>query len=1353
MKKTILCGIAATLFAANTLTAQTVKSYQSGVATDYNVSALTDRCLENADSVILSGSWGNADFSKLRNALAEIQNLKLKTANLAAVTFSENITTGMVQLFKSCQKLEKVVMPTNPGNASVSLEGTFSWCYALSTVDLSSMSNITNLNRAFFGIGGLKKVTFSSTANNNALDMAEAFCGCTRMTEIVNLDKLTKVTNWNSTFDRCEELVEIRIGSAVNGLTSAQSENTFNDCKKISVYLPQSTTTLPENWQQYSIFMFPISAVELTGNASWKNSYEPIILPQMTLTPTYAAVTEKVIRLSNDNFKTYTQIGASEPVDEDFAGYQIKVGVKNGTMTDFVFSNPVTLATSPKVWVRYFYFSDSDLWSWYEETPSYFASQGTESDTIRITGYWTIADLDKLKTGINKNSELKNKLVKFDMSGAVFADGETEAFRSLFNQYPKLETVIWPKAQVNTKISLDETFRYCRKLETVDNLQNLNNITKLHSTFVACNVKSLQFSDSVNNNPISLNYVVAICYNLQTIKNIDKFTNVTNWYDAFYNCGKIDTVYIGSDPNGLSEDKTEYAFSDCNAVKVMPWGVTTLPDNWQNYNNFVMPFSKIFYSGVPRISTKGGVMLMPDCKVEPSNVIATDFVYQLSNDDFATYTTHKQSDKLTGNYVGWKVRIGAKNARMTDYLFADTVLTVAQAAEFVSYTDGEASKVQMADVKKFVFGESDSIFVSGTLTQADIDKLYDNAIKYEYQSGGSTYTVTSTRLLKFDMSKAVFSGVHTLLLFPSNYDYMPLDSKLQTIILPETVYNDSISISNTFAFYSYLTTIKNLENLTNITNFELAFAGSPKITEIRLGTDPNHLDSLKLIGTFNNCNALKYLPDTVVNIPKAWQGFNNFVLPIESVELKGAIKFLQDGGILAVTDTNLVYTPSYVGATDIVWQFSNDGFVSNIIDCKPGIKFEGDLSTYKIRCAVKNERMKDYVYSTNSIAVEPMTAAVASYCYGKLSIIDPDKLQERQLEHNCDSIVMYGSWTNSNISKLRSALRYYTGGSYSYNDGLQSVDMSTVKFVNDTVDMYALLALCWELRYVRCPAEPVLNKVNLSNAFSSNSKLERVDNFENFVNVISYYYTFYSDASLREIHIGTDPNTMNSHSLERTFVECEQALKYLPDGVTELPYEWRCSDNRYKPANFVVPIKKVKLHIKETDKIEEKGWSGNLYKYSGNPVSVSISQIYSDPDCAYVTDTIFEISFDDFATVKTLESLDNITIPEGSMSFKLRVGLTNPLGTFYSEDILFEDKSVGIENEKDILFAVYPNPATETIIVNVGEQTTEVQIFNALGTLVHSREATGATAIDIAALPQGTYFVKVGSTIGKFVKD
>lgn len=1347
MKKTILCGIAATLFVANTLTAQTVKSYKSGVATDYAVSQLTNLCIEDADSVILGGSWGNADFVKLRSALAEIQNLNLKSANLSAITFSEN-TIDMKQLFKSCQKLEKVVMPANPGNASVSLEGTFSWCYALSTVDLSTISNITNLNRAFYGIGGLKKVTFSSTSNNNALDMTETFCGCTRMTEIVNLDKLTNVTNWNSTFDRCEELVEIRIGSAVGGLTSAQSENTFNDCKKISVYLPQSTTTLPENWQQYSIFMFPISAVELTGNASWKNSYEPIILPQMTLTPTYAAVTEKVIRLSNDNFKTYTQIAVNESVDEDFVGYQVKMGVKNAKTADFVFSNAVMLVSAPKVWVRLNQSTMFDLWSWYSETPDYFASQGTESDTIRVTGYWTVSDLEYLKTGINKKSELKNKLVKIDMSGASFGEGETDAFRSLFKEYPNLETVIWPKTQVNTKISLGYTFYFCSKLTKIDNLQNLNNISELVNAFNGCKVESLVFSDSVNNNAMSLYNFATQCFELRTIKNVDKFTNVTSWQNAFQSSYKLDTIYIGSDPNGLSTEQTRGTFGNCDAVKVMPWGVTTLPDNWQEYNNFVMPFSSVAFSGVPRIDAKGGIMLLPDCQVEPSNIIANEFAYQLSNDNFATYTTHKQTDKLTGNYIGWKVRVGAKNARMTDYLFADEVFEVAQSARFIAYVNGEASEYKTADIKEQIFGEADSVFVSGLLTQADIDALSNKAFfKKEYESSNSS--TWSTRLLKFDMSKAKFAGVNKL--FEHYNGFAPLGYKIRTVILPETVYSDSVSLQQTFAYNDNLTNIQNLENLTNITNLKSTFAGCPNIAEIHLGTDPNRLDSLDLIGTFTECNAFKYLPDTVDDIPGAWRDFNNFVLPLKMAKLKGTIKFLQEAGIMSAADSNIVYSPSYVGATDVKWQFSNDGFASNIIDYKPGIKLEGDLSTYKIRCAVKNERMKDYVYSTNSIAVEPMTAAIASYYNGKLTVIEADKLLNRQLEDKCDSMVMYGSWTNSDILKLSRATKYMEGYVCGANDRLQSVDMSIVKFVNDTVYLDHFLGLCTELRYVRCPVQPVHNKVDLGSMFSHDSKLERVDNFENFVNVINFYYTFENNTSLREIHIGTDPNTLYSYYLERTFVECEQALKYLPDGVTELPDEWRYSDFRYKPANFVIPITSVSAYFSE--KSDNVKYNYYCYIYSGNAISLEIDEINRNPYCAYVSDTIFEISFDDFATFKTLESLENIAIPEGTMSFKLRVGLKNPLGTYYSEGILFEDKSAGIENEKDMSFAVYPNPATETIIVNVGEQTTEVQIFNALGTLVHSREATGATAIDIAALPQGTYYVKVGSVVGKFVKD
>ena len=762
-----------------------------------------------------------------------------------------------------------------------------------------------------------------------------------------------------------------------------------------------------------------------------------------------------------------------------------------------------------------------------------------------------------------------------------------------------------------------------------------------------------------------------------------------------------------------------------------------------------MPFSKIFYSGVPRISTKGGVMLMPDCKVEPSNVIATDFVYQLSNDDFATYTTHKQSDKLTGNYVGWKVRIGAKNARMTDYLFADTVLTVAQAAEFVSYTDGEATKVQMADVKKYVFGESDSIFVTGTLTQADIDKLCDYAIRkyeYEYQSGGGTYTVMSMRLLKFDMSKAVFSGVHTL--FPNGNGSMPLGSKLQTIILPETVYSDSISIYKTFAFNDYLTTIKNLENLINITNFELAFAGSPKITEIRLGTDPNRLDSLKLIGTFNNCNALKYLPDTVTNIPGAWRNFNNFVLPIESVALKGTIKFLLDGGILAAVDSNFVHTPSYVTATDIVWQFSNDGFVSNIIDYKYGISLPGNLADYKFRCAVKNERMKKYVYSTNSIAGEPMSAAVVSYYKGKTTLTDAANIHEYQYHSDCDSIIMYGRWTSDYIKLLNNAICLGWNGT---NDVLQSVDMSAVTFEGDTIDMEDLFGNCYILKNVKCPTTKILNKVMMERTFYRDTVLVYVSDFQNFVNIIDMRFTFDYCHNLREIHLSTDPNLLSESYLYSTFNECDGTIKYLPSGVTEVPHVWLHPYWGEEPiVNVVLPLTDVYFRIYDNVKYDSR---------SDCNISLKESYLEFDPECAYVTDTIYEISFDDFVTVKTLESLDNITIPAGTTSFKLRAGFKNPFGTYYSEEILFESKTdeegtdVGFADEIGAEFAVYPNPATEKIFVNVGQHETEVQIVNAAGLQVLQQTVSGTAVIDIANLPQGVYFVKAGEKVRKFVKD
>jgi Secretion system C-terminal sorting domain len=67
--------------------------------------------------------------------------------------------------------------------------------------------------------------------------------------------------------------------------------------------------------------------------------------------------------------------------------------------------------------------------------------------------------------------------------------------------------------------------------------------------------------------------------------------------------------------------------------------------------------------------------------------------------------------------------------------------------------------------------------------------------------------------------------------------------------------------------------------------------------------------------------------------------------------------------------------------------------------------------------------------------------------------------------------------------------------------------------------------------------------------------------------------------------------------------------------------------------------------------------------------------------------------------------------------------------------------------------AVYPNPVSNTLIVENTEGG-DFQIFNLLGQQVLTgKTPSGGRGLDVSALPQGTYFLKVGAEQAKFLKQ
>lgn len=168
--------------------------------------------LENKDLVTIKA-----------NAFKGCSNLTtLDGMDISTVTTFENYA------FSGCQKLVYENMEINP---SVSM-GTYVFqnCKKLTKVTINNLNGTTIPNYTFVGCIALQNVTIPSTIT---VIGEEAFSGCTKLTQITNLN-LENVTNLNKkAFYNCQALV---LGDIVlnNSLVKNMGTHVFYQCKKLT---------------------------------------------------------------------------------------------------------------------------------------------------------------------------------------------------------------------------------------------------------------------------------------------------------------------------------------------------------------------------------------------------------------------------------------------------------------------------------------------------------------------------------------------------------------------------------------------------------------------------------------------------------------------------------------------------------------------------------------------------------------------------------------------------------------------------------------------------------------------------------------------------------------------------------------------------------------------------------------------------------------------------------------------------------------------------------------------------------------------------------------------------------------
>ena len=167
-------------------------------STEYTVSADDiPSSLKDATEIVLTGEWGNSEFSQLKTALGMSgfmvsPNTTLEKVDMSQATIAEGtsllISGGLSSngLFFNCKALKEVVMPAAAEAAKfTSFEKAFMNCAALATIDLSGLTNVTTFNNAFFGCTALQSADLSTnTAATTSGAWTSAFEGCTALAEV-----------------------------------------------------------------------------------------------------------------------------------------------------------------------------------------------------------------------------------------------------------------------------------------------------------------------------------------------------------------------------------------------------------------------------------------------------------------------------------------------------------------------------------------------------------------------------------------------------------------------------------------------------------------------------------------------------------------------------------------------------------------------------------------------------------------------------------------------------------------------------------------------------------------------------------------------------------------------------------------------------------------------------------------------------------------------------------------------------------------------------------------------------------------------------------------------------------------
>lgn len=142
--------------------------------------------------------------------------------------------------------------------------------------------------------------------------------------------------------------------------------------------------------------------------------------------------------------------------------------------------------------------------------------------------------------------------------------------------------------------------------------------------------------------------------------------------------------------------------------------------------------------------------------------------------------------------------------------------------------------------------------------------------------------------------------------------------------------------------------------------------------------------------------------------------------------------------------------------------------------------------------------------------------------------------------------------------------------------------------------------------------------------------------------------------------------------------------------------------------------------------------------------------VLGDTVSFYLADYRFENDEDDYI-VSTWEKIALESFVAKKIKFVMTssdngaFGMNTP--AYFALDNVISSPTVGIIETKQLAVTLAPNPASDIVTI-VMEETGQLELFNAMGQLVHTQEVSNKSKLNVANFPAGIYHLTVQSDRG-----